>query len=222
LAESKYHQYETKIGSFFTLYSLLNKLFYCFAKAEKIDSEQHGNIICYLLRSMKMLKESMMELESSFTADDVKTYHKICISLKESELLAKLSLGKSINEQVEKVETLIKSTKPDKTADDTLKKLRTSLSTISETSFFPKFESNGGGCFIATAAYSTSIHPDIDTFRKFRDRYLLSNSLGRLFVSVYYQVSPRIAQYVIHSLYAKKILRFLLEKLASFMRSRQI
>ncbi|WP_242541308.1 CFI-box-CTERM domain-containing protein [Phormidium pseudopriestleyi] len=130
--------------------------------------------------------------------------------------------SEELTEELAKVKNLIESTKPDKTSDETLKKLRNSFKKISETSFFPKFESNGGGCFVATAAYSSSNHPDLDTFRQFRDRTLLTNPLGRLVVSVYYQIGPQIAQYVNRSLSVKKIVRFLLEKLASFMRSRQI
>lgn len=51
----------------------------------------------------------------------------------------------------------------------------------------------GGGCFIATAAYGSSLHPKVQLLRDFRDRYLLSNLPGRLFVRAYYATSPAIA-----------------------------
>ena len=48
-------------------------------------------------------------------------------------------------------------------------------------------------CFIATAAYGTPLHEDIDVLRDFRDEYLMTNPLGRTFVEIYYATSPPIA-----------------------------
>ena len=51
-------------------------------------------------------------------------------------------------------------------------------------------------CFIATAAYGTPLHEDIDVLRDFRDEYLMTNSLGRGFVKLYYETSPPIAEVI--------------------------
>ncbi len=51
-------------------------------------------------------------------------------------------------------------------------------------------------CFIATAAYGTPTAQEIDILRDFRDEVLLPSKLGADFVSLYYQCSPPIAEFI--------------------------
>jgi thermitase len=53
-----------------------------------------------------------------------------------------------------------------------------------------------GGCFIATAAYGSYLESHVNTLRSFRDQYLETNPLGSAFVSLYYKVSPPMADYI--------------------------
>jgi len=52
------------------------------------------------------------------------------------------------------------------------------------------------GCFIATAAYGSRLHPHLNILRDFRDRYLMPNKPGRLLVNFYYKYSPYVAELI--------------------------
>jgi hypothetical protein len=54
----------------------------------------------------------------------------------------------------------------------------------------------GGGCFIATAAYGSLVEPHVKILRDFRDRFLITNFAGKSFVSLYYEYSPPMADFI--------------------------
>ncbi len=65
-------------------------------------------------------------------------------------------------------------------------------------------------CFIATAAYGSKFKPSVVLLRNFRDKFLLTNGLGRLFVGFYYNNSPPIAKFISNNEVLKFIVRILL------------
>jgi hypothetical protein len=64
-----------------------------------------------------------------------------------------------------------------------------------------------GGCFIATAAYGTPIAEEIEILREFRDKYLMTNPVGRALVEFYYRMSPSIAEFITRHPSLKPIVR---------------
>lgn len=204
-------QYEnpTNAGIVFsqTLFELFNLLY--------LISDFYGSdsvVKVYLQSKLVEIAENLDKYEPVFDEKELNRYGNI------------KDYAKSVNSDVLQNKEILGNLKPIKEeSDESFKTIRKALSEISSQEICPlTLEESGGGCFVATAAYSSSSHPDLDTFRKFRDRTLLTSPFGRLLVSVYYQISPQLAQYVNRSFYLKKIVRFLLEKLASFMRSRRV
>ena len=56
--------------------------------------------------------------------------------------------------------------------------------------------SASGGCYIATATVGNERHPILFTLRRFRDKHLLTNPMGRAFVSAYYATAPYLARVI--------------------------
>lgn len=52
------------------------------------------------------------------------------------------------------------------------------------------------GCFIATVAFGSYLHPHVQTLKDFRDEYLVRCHIGRKFVDLYYRFSPDAASYI--------------------------
>ncbi len=65
----------------------------------------------------------------------------------------------------------------------------------------------GSGCFIATASFGSPMAGEVDILRNFRDKYLLSNPIGQLFVSTYYRYSPKVADFIAKHNFLKVLVR---------------
>ena len=66
---------------------------------------------------------------------------------------------------------------------------------------------SGSHCFIATAAFGTNLEPQVMILRHFRDKALLTNTLGQAFVEEYYKISPPIADFIRTSNSLKAVVR---------------
>ena len=171
----------------------------------------------FLLEKQSLIFEMLSDFERSFEVEDIKFYNALSKLVKESK------------HQVSNYQTdidNIKKIKPENEPDQILKKIREALQKVSSTTICslelePSLKSSGS-CFIATAAYSTSTHPDLDTFRNFRDQKLLTNPVGKRLVSLYYQISPSIAQYMERQPTIKSFARQQLERLAQWMRNQSV
>jgi hypothetical protein len=73
--------------------------------------------------------------------------------------------------------------------------------------------SSKSGCFIATAAYGSYLHPKVMLLRNFRDRVLLTNIPGRAAVTIYYKLSPPFAAFIARHETLRFITRLLLAPL---------
>lgn len=68
----------------------------------------------------------------------------------------------------------------------------------------------GNGCFIATAAFGSYQEFHVVILRQFRDKFLLTNALGRNFVVWYYLHSPKYALIIADNAILRSVIRMIL------------
>jgi len=71
-------------------------------------------------------------------------------------------------------------------------------------------------CFIATAAFGSPLAGQVEILRQFRDKYLLTNTLGQKFVIWYYQNGPIAANFIQDKPLAKVLVQTALYPLIGF------
>lgn len=67
-----------------------------------------------------------------------------------------------------------------------------------------------GMCFIATAAYGSSLAPEVIILSRFRDDVLLNSTIGRAFVKFYYLTSPPLAAFIAKTNFLRVVTRRIL------------
>lgn len=87
--------------------------------------------------------------------------------------------------------------------DESLEKL---LATYSNT------RKTKGPCYVATAVYGSYDCPEVWTLRRFRDEVLYRTSLGKIFIKVYYRISPSLVKKYGDCKLVKKVVKVILDR----------
>lgn len=188
----------------FDSYYLLADIYLC---VYEIDSNSKN--LAYIADKLCLVVTELAKYQKDFNVKQIESYD-------DAKSTARL-----VSHDVKRgQETLanIKKVKPEKTENEQLRRIRVALKKLSSTQLVPIELEKADGCFIATAAYMTASHPDLDTFRDFRDRQLLTNLFGKFLVSKYYQVSPSIALYIEKKPRLRQFIREKLTLLAQWLR----
>ena len=77
------------------------------------------------------------------------------------------------------------------------------------------------GCYIATAVYGSYDAPQVLTLRRFRDQQLKKTALGRLFIRVYYRLSPPAAARLRNARHVNRLVRRCLDRWVQHLEQRQ-
>ena len=73
-------------------------------------------------------------------------------------------------------------------------------------------------CYIATAVYGSYDAPQVIALRRYRDESLSKNILGRLFIRIYYKLSPPIAKRLITTKRTNHLVKILLDKIVRIIK----
>lgn len=82
--------------------------------------------------------------------------------------------------------------------------------------------SSGGGCYIATAVYGSYDCPQVWVLRRFRDQTLLRTWYGRIFVKIYYSISPKLVMLFGSSSWFCTFWRSYLDKIVEQLRKKGV
>ena len=83
-------------------------------------------------------------------------------------------------------------------------------------SFLKTAATEKGRCFIATAAFEYH-SPEVEALTQWRDQFLQKHFLGRVFISIYYRLSPPLARFLDKQNSLKSPVRAVLRKFVSFL-----
>ena len=79
-----------------------------------------------------------------------------------------------------------------------------------------------GGCYVATCVYGSYDCPEVWTLRRFRDNTLASTWYGRLFVRIYYAVSPTIVKWFGDTAWFKRLWKKKLDRMVARLNAKGV
>lgn len=82
------------------------------------------------------------------------------------------------------------------------------------------YGSSSGGCYIATCVYGSYNAPEVCTLRRFRDKVLTRSAGGRLFISIYYAISPHLVKLLGNRSCFRGTCRYFLDRLVSSLQKK--
>jgi hypothetical protein len=88
---------------------------------------------------------------------------------------------------------------------------------VAEVTTTPIYFTTVSPCFVATAAYGSALDARVGVLRRFRDRHLRTNALGRALVSAYETVGPIAARWIAESEERRAAARALLEPVVTLL-----
>ena len=83
-----------------------------------------------------------------------------------------------------------------------------------------KADPPSSGCFVATACYGHSEHPDVVALRQWRDQRLRRSAAGRHFIAAYNRLSPSIARFLVGKRVLCSLVRVALWPVVRFAKTR--
>lgn len=78
---------------------------------------------------------------------------------------------------------------------------------------------NSEGCYVATAVYGSYDCPQVWTLRRFRDYTLAETWHGRVFIRIYYAISPTIVKWFGHTEWFKKMWKVKLDRMVASLKA---
>jgi len=72
-------------------------------------------------------------------------------------------------------------------------------------------------CFIATTVYNSPFTREVVILKNWRDKVLNKNKFGRLIISTYYKLAPRIANFIQSKELLKKVIRIFLNIITRYI-----
>ncbi len=75
------------------------------------------------------------------------------------------------------------------------------------------------GCYIATMVYGDYNHPSVVELRSYRDNSLDKTYLGKLFIKIYYQISPVLVRKIEHKSSINNLIKSILDKIVYKLKS---
>lgn len=91
-----------------------------------------------------------------------------------------------------------------------------------ETYQMPNLDIPKSGCYVATCVYGSYDCPQVWTLRRYRDYTLARTWYGRLFIKVYYTISPTVVKLFGQTKWFKKIWQNKLDRMVAELQSRGI